>query len=77
MSEGKPPEIDSESRESIERMFSGCQEVVGISHVESVLSGGSSHSGDRQLVAYVGLEPSGKAHLGWVILADTIRNLRV
>jgi len=75
MSEGKPPEIDSESRERIERMFSGCQEVVGINHVESVLSGGSSHSGDRELVAYVGLEPSGKAHLGWMILADTIRNL--
>ncbi len=70
MSEGMPPEIDSESRESIERMFSGCQEVVGINHVESVLSGGSSHSGDRELVAYVGLEPSGKAHLGWVILAE-------
>jgi len=75
MSDGNLPEIDSESRDRIERMFSGCQEVVGIEHVESVLSGGPSHSGDSELVAYVGLEPSGKAHLGWMILADTIRNL--
>ena len=75
MSEGTPPEIDQVSRDRIERMFSGCQEVVGIDHVESVLSGGASHSGDGELVAYVGLEPSGKAHLGWIILADTIRNL--
>ncbi len=75
MTEEKSLEIDSESRERIERMFSGCQEVVGINHVESVLSGSPSHSGDGGLVAYVGLEPSGKAHLGWMILADTISNL--
>ena len=75
MSEEPTPEIDSESRERMEQMFSGCQEVVGINHVESVLSGRPSNSGDQELVAYVGLEPSGKAHLGWMILADTIRNL--
>ena len=75
MSEGNPPEIDSKSRDRIQQMFSGCQEVVGINHVESVLSGSPSHSGDQELVAYIGLEPSGKAHLGWMILADTIRNL--
>ena len=75
MSEEDPPEIDSESRERIDSMFSACQEVVGINHVESVLSGGSRHSDNQKLVAYVGLEPSGKAHLGWIILADTIRNL--
>jgi len=75
MSEGTSQEIDSKSRERIGNMFSGCQEVVGINHVESVLSGGQSHSGNQELVAYVGLEPSGKAHLGWMILADTISNL--
>ena len=75
MSEGTSQEINSKSRERIGNMFSGCQEVVGINHVESVLSGGPSHSGNQELVAYVGLEPSGKAHLGWMILADTISNL--
>jgi tyrosyl-tRNA synthetase len=75
MSEEKVSDIDSESREIITRMFSHCQEVIGIEHVESVFSEGISHSGDQNLVAYIGLEPSGKAHLGWMILADTIRKL--
>ena len=75
MSDGSSSEIDSKSQERIGHMFSGCQEVVGINHVESVFSGGPSHSGDQELVAYIGLEPSGKAHLGWMILADTISNL--
>ena len=67
--------LDDESRDAIQNMFSGCEEVVGVEHVSSVLSGAPSHSGDAQLVAYIGLEPSGKAHLGWVILSDTIRKL--
>jgi len=67
--------LDEESRDAIQNMFSGCEEVVGVEHVSSVLSGAPSHSGDAQLVAYIGLEPSGKAHLGWVILSDTIRKL--
>ena len=67
--------LDKESRDSFERMFNGCQEVIGPEHVASILSGGKSHSGDQQIVAYIGLEPSGKAHLGYMILADTIRNM--
>ncbi len=67
--------LDKKSREKIERMFSGCQEVIGVDHIASVLAGGQSHSGDGQLVAYIGLEPSGKAHLAYVLLADTIRNM--
>jgi len=67
--------LGQESRDKIERMFSGCQEVIGIEHVASVLAGGPSHSGDDQLVAYIGLEPSGKAHLAYMLLADTIRNM--
>ena len=67
--------LDKGSRDRIERMFSGCQEVIGVDHVASVLNGGPSHSGDGQLVAYIGLEPSGKAHLAYMILADTIKNM--
>ena len=69
------PEISAESKARIDRMFFGCQEVIGVAHLESVFRGGPSHSGDGQLSAYIGLEPSGKAHLGWIILGDTIRNL--
>jgi len=59
----------------IERMFSGCEEVVGVDHASSIIDGSPSHSGDSQIVAYIGLEPSGKAHLGWMIIAETIQNL--
>ena len=69
------PELSAESKARIDRMFFGCQEVIGVEHLESVFRGAASHSGDDQLSAYIGLEPSGKAHLGWIILGDTIRNL--
>ena len=67
--------LDEEGRARVSRMFAGCAEVVGVGHVASVVAGGPTHSGDDQLVAYIGLEPSGKAHLGWMLLADTIRNM--
>ena len=67
--------LDEEGRARGSRMFAGCAEVVGGGHVASVVAGGPTHSGDDQLVAYIGLEPSGKAHLGWILLADTIRNM--
>ena len=75
MSEEPLSGLEKESKDIIERMFSGCQEVIGVDHLESVLTGGLSHGGDKQIVAYIGLEPSGKAHLGWIILADSIRNM--
>ena len=67
--------LDDEGRLKINRMFSSCEEIVGINHVAKVISGEHSHSGDNQLNAYIGLEPSGKAHLGWMILAETMRKL--
>ena len=67
--------LDEEGRSRISRMFSSCAEVVGAEHVASVMSGGSTHSGDDQLVAYIGLEPSGKAHVAYVLLADSIREM--
>ena len=73
--EGTLQELSEESRARIDRMFYGCQEIIGVEHLESVFRGAASHSGDNQISAYIGLEPSGKAHLGWVILGDTIRNL--
>ena len=60
--------LEISQRNKIERMFSGCEEVVGIDHIVSVLNGKPSHSGNNQISAYIGLEPSGKAHLGWLIL---------
>ena len=67
--------LDGEFREKIISMFRGCEEVIGVEHVNNVLSGKPSHSGNGQLNAYIGLEPSGKAHLGWLILANTMKNM--
>jgi len=67
--------FDDEVRASVGRMFANVEEIVGVGHVAGVLAGGESHGGDNVVRAYIGLEPSGKAHLGWVILAETIRNM--
>ena len=56
-------------------MFEGVEEIVGLEHIISILYGEKSHGGDKILRAYIGLEPSGKAHLGWIILADTIKKM--
>lgn len=74
------PSVDTQADKDVrhpvaDRMFSDCAEVIGIGHVEAVLSGSATHSGDNQLVAYIGLEPSGKAHLGWLLLSGTIRKM--
>ena len=67
--------LSDDDRNRINRMFAGCAEVIGIDHIASAISGGTTHSGDNQLVAYIGLEPSGKAHVAYVVLADTIRDM--
>lgn len=67
--------LDAEARAKIERMFVNVEEVVGIDHVANAISGGNTNGEDGVLRAYIGLEPSGKAHLGWVILADCIKNM--
>ena len=69
------PDLDDETSSKINKMFGNCEEIVGIDHVVKVISGGTSHSGSDQLNAYIGLEPSGKAHLGWMVLAEAIKNL--
>ena len=70
-----PNDLDPEVSASIDRMFANVEEVVGLDHLAGVLSGSNSQGGDSTVRAYIGLEPSGKAHLGWVILAETIRNM--
>jgi len=67
--------LESEPEEKINRMFSSCEEVVGIEHIVKILSGSNTHSGGNLINAYIGLEPSGKAHLGWLVLAETMQNL--
>ena len=68
-------ELSSENKDKISLMFEGVEEIVGLEHIISILNGEKSHGGDKILRAYIGLEPSGKAHLGWIILADTIKKM--
>ena len=68
-------ELSSENKDKISLMFEGVEEIVGLEHIVSILNGEKSHGGDKILRAYIGLEPSGKAHLGWIILADTIKKM--
>ena len=75
MSSGPLSNLDDEGNSKINRMFSNCEEIVGVEHIANIISGGKSHSGTNQINAYIGLEPSGKAHLGWMVLAETIDNL--
>ena len=68
-------ELTSENKEKISLMFDGVEEIVGLEHIISIFNGGKSHGNDNVVRAYIGLEPSGKAHLGWIILADTIKKM--
>ncbi len=67
--------LSSEDRERVTAMFSGADEVVGVEHIVECLSNSSSHAGDGIIRAYVGFEPSGKAHIGWKVISQTLKRL--
>tara|TARA_B100001250_G_scaffold92551_1_gene77041 strand:- start:7368 stop:8483 length:1116 start_codon:yes stop_codon:yes gene_type:complete len=75
MNDGHSESLSPDLKEKLGRMFSSCEEVIGIDHVSNILAGSSTHSGKGPINAYIGLEPSGKAHLGWLVLAETMKNL--
>ena len=62
-------ELDAVSRERLATMVGRVEEVVGVDHLIGVLSGEKSHGKDDVIRCYVGFEPSGKAHIGWKVLA--------
>jgi len=55
--------------DAFERVTRGAEEVVTEEGLEDALE-----RGDRS--AYIGFEPSGTAHLGWLICARTVRDLQ-
>ena len=59
--------MDSEMRLSL--ITGAAQEVVGVEHLESRIEDGGT------IRAYVGFEPSGKAHIGWKVLATNLRRM--
>lgn len=61
--------LPEEARERLHTMVGHVEEVVGVEHLIGVLNGSPSHAGDDVIRCYVGFEPSGKAHIGWKVLA--------
>lgn len=55
--------------ERLHTMVGHVEEVIGVEHLINVLNGKGSHAGDDVIRCYVGFEPSGKAHIGWKVLA--------
>ena len=61
--------LAEDGRERLMTMAGHVEEVVGVEHLVKVLGGHPSHAGDDIVRCYVGFEPSGKAHIGWKVLA--------
>ena len=59
--------MDASTRISL--ITDAAQEVVGIEHLEARIADGGT------IRAYVGFEPSGKAHVGWKVLATNLRRM--
>ena len=67
--------LNDSDRARIAWMLPGVEEVVGLDHLVSAMASGESHAGDGVLRCYVGYEPSGKAHIGWLVQALTLRRM--
>ena len=67
--------LSAEHKEKVLAMFTDADEVVGVNHLVDSLSNSTSHAGDGILRAYVGFEPSGKAHIGWKVISQTLKRL--
>ena len=75
LDEEKMTALDSEAKQRLAWMLLGVEEVVGLKHIASIFSGSESHFGDNIIRCYVGYEPSGKAHIGWLVQALTLRRI--
>ena len=67
--------LSQEARERLHLMVGNVEEVVGVEHLIQALHSGTYHGGDGVLRCYVGFEPSGKAHIGWKVLALQLRRM--
>ncbi len=76
--EEKNPEINNlnkVAKMNLANMIYSTQEVVGINHLISRFSGKQSSIEDDVIRCYVGYEPSGKAHVGWLVQALCLRRI--
>ena len=68
-------DLSDEANHRLHTMVDSVEEVVGVEHLINALHHGTSHGGDGVLRCYVGFEPSGKAHIGWKVLALQLRRM--
>jgi len=76
--EEKNPKINSlndEQKRNLVNMLYSTQEVVGINHLINRILGMPSTLDDDVIRCYVGYEPSGKAHVGWLVQALCLRRI--
>jgi len=74
----KFPKVENLSSEQIERIIKiigGVEETVGLGHLIDCIADDTSSSGDGVIRSYVGFEPSGKAHIGWKVLAIQLKKM--
>ena len=67
--------LDSDQRSRLAWMVDSAQEVVGIDYLANCMADGTSAGGDGIIRAYVGFEPSGRAHIGWKVLSLALRRM--
>ncbi len=68
-------DLEASAKERLGIMVGDVEEVVGVEHLIDALHTNTSHGGDGVLRCYVGFEPSGKAHIGWKVLALQLRRM--
>ncbi|MAK04523.1 MAG: tyrosine--tRNA ligase [Euryarchaeota archaeon] len=76
--EEENPKINSlneDQKRKLVNMIYSTEEVVGINHLISRFLGMKSTLDDEVIRCYVGYEPSGKAHVGWLVQALSLRRI--
>ena len=72
------PEVNSlnlEQKRKLAHIVQSSEEVIGVNHLINRLLGNKSSLGDDIIRCYVGYEPSGKAHVGWLVQALCLKKI--
>ena len=70
-------QLSDDKRQQLASIIGFVDETVGVDHLVKCLTDGTSMGGDGIIRCYVGFEPSGKAHIGWKVLALQLRRMLV
>lgn len=67
--------LNGNDQDRVMLMAASVEEAVGLEHLVQCLANETSASGNGVVQCYVGFEPSGKAHIGWKVLALQLRRM--